>query len=207
MLSFAVCFFVMDFNDSQLRSIFELCSPDSEGFILTDYVAEKLAQQFTDPALTVIQDALDPDRLGRISYDQFCNAVATLQSKQAIKTIDQHVHVDDNDSSDPENTYNEYDIPDDEISEMDNIDGISESPHLSPIKSQEYPDFFKRNGSFRRSHKRVRSWAAKSSTKSTLVEACDETSSITSEFDDLSEKIEKLQVSHVFKMFFNSKKY
>lgn len=181
----------MEFDDSQLHSIFELCSPDKDGFILTDFLAKKLAQQFSDPTLVTVQDALDPDKVGRISFKQFCNAVTTLQSNQSPKVIDQPTGVDDNDSSDPENTYNEYDIPEDE---MDNIDGLGDSPHLSPIKAHDSPDVFKRSGSFRRSHRRVRSWTSKSNGKSSLFENSDETSSVASEFEDLSEKIEKLQV-------------
>ena len=186
-----------DFDKTQLKDIFNLCGPDQEGYILTAYLSEKLDQQFNDQDLNALQDVLDPGRVGRISFEQFCHAVTALHNKK-LKTYTSSAELGEDDSSDPETTYNEYDIPEDEIYEMNNLEVIGESPHLSPIKSHEPADPFKRNGSFRRSHRRVKSWNLKSNGSSESRQfdtTCDDTSSVASDYEDLSEKLDKLQVS------------
>jgi len=186
-----------DFDKSQLKDIFDLCGPDHKGFIFTEYLFDKLAQQFSDQDLTALQDVLDPNRVGKISFQQFCHAVTTLHAGRDLETKINFQEFKDDDSSDPETTYNEYDIPEDEINEMNNLEVIGESPHLSPVKSHDTNDSFKRNSSFRRSHRRVRSWNLKSNNGTELKSyenTCDETSSIASDYEDLSEKLDKLQV-------------
>ena len=191
-----------DFDKSQLKDIFDLCGPDHEGFIFTEYLSDKLAQQFDDQDLTALQDVLDPGRVGRISFQQFCRAVTTLHGGKESETVKISQEFRDDDSSDPETTYNEYDIPEDEINEMNNLEVIGESPHLSPVKFHDTSDVFKRNSSFRRSHRRVRSWNLKANNGGDLKShenTCEETSSVASDYEDLSEKLDKLQVkNHLF---------
>ena len=184
----------MAFDALQLKRVFELCNPDKEGFILTKYLADKLAQQFSDQDLATVQEALDPDKIGRISFAQFCQAVTALQGKEPQKKVESSADFDDNDSSDPENTYNEYDIPEDEISEMENLEIPISSPHLSPIKAHDLTDPFRRKNSVRRSHRRVHSWSMKAPDYQPAENTCDDTSSIASEYEDLSEKLDKIQV-------------
>ena len=190
-----------EFNNSELKNIFDLCGPDDKGFISTAHLSNRLAQQFNDQALVTLQELLDPHQVGKISFEQFCQAVTELHNKNVQTKSSEYL---DDDSSDPENTYNEYDI-DDEISEMDNLEVIGESPNLSPIKSHDTSENFRRNSSFRRSHRRNRSWnmkAGSNGSEAKLFEnACDETSSVASEYEDLSEKLDKLQVAHIVIIF------
>ncbi|XP_076822216.1 uncharacterized protein LOC143468734 [Clavelina lepadiformis] len=190
-------------DGSNLRGVFDLCNPDGNGYILTEYLADKLSEQFSDQSsLITIQNALDPERKGRISFDEFCDAVNTLQDTSVVRHPAKpgfYREDDDGDSSDPENTYNEYDIPEDDsiAGEMENFEAVGESPHnLSPIKMHESnSEQFKRHGSFRRSHRRAHSWNMRAQNGSLSFEPqCEgETSSVSSEIDDLHDKVDSLQ--------------
>jgi len=199
----------MDAANENLRDVFDLCSPDNDGFIVTDFLANKLAHQFNDKTLDRIQEVLDPERQGRISFEQFCGAINKLQDSNELTEpplkVQIHVDCDDDSISDPENTYNEYDIEDEVApAEMESFEAYGESPQkLNPTKTPENnSEYFKRHGSFRRSHRRTHSWNTRQgslpNTSFPQEIAHEETSSISSEYDDLSEKVDILQVNTLY---------
>nr|XP_002125619.1 rab11 family-interacting protein 3-like [Ciona intestinalis] len=190
-------------DGEQLRGVFELCNPDGDGYILTEYLAHNLAEQFNGKALDAIQEVLDPEREGRISFEQFCSAVNHLQGGN-LKDQTQGRSEDEESVSDPENTYNEYDIPEDElVTEMENFEAFGESPkHLSPNRPYDArSDNFERHGSFRRSHRRAHSLTPGRMLPSVPLsyDKCEDTSSVSSEFEDLSEKVDSLK-DHVSRL-------
>jgi len=189
--------------DTQLRGVYDLCSPDSDGFIVTDTLARKLADQFNDQAVGEIRNTLDPDNKGRISFEEFCGAVNQLQSistAAASKSSSEgRVAAEEDSLSDPEHTYNEYDITEDELlaNEMENFEAFGESNDtLSPSrpKDGDGPGFI-RHSSIRRSHRRNRSWNMQAATPPALNGSIlnDDNSSVSSELDDLSEKVDNLK--------------
>lgn len=185
--------------DTQLRGVYDLCSPDSDGFIVTDTLARKLADQFNDQAVGEIRNTLDPDNKGRISFEEFCGAVNQLQHR-ASKSSSEAPAVEEDALSDPEHTYNEYDITEDELlaNEMENFEAFGESNDtLSPSrpKDGDGPGFI-RHSSIRRSHRRNRSWNMQNATPPALNGSLlnDDNSSVSSELDDLSEKVDNLKV-------------
>nr|CAB3265355.1 rab11 family-interacting protein 3-like [Phallusia mammillata] len=192
-----------------LQEVFDLCSPDGDGFIVTEYLANKLEHQFNDQTVDKIQEVLDPQRQGRISFEQFCGAVVELQNGPVIEIENlpnKNLPEDDASISDPENTYNEYDLVDEEVeaNEMESFEAFGESPQkLSPVKTHEAapPEYFVRRSSMRKSHRRSHSWNNRPglALNQPSEPQLDDTSSVSSEYEDLSEKVEILQ-DHVSRL-------
>nr|XP_039269351.1 rab11 family-interacting protein 4B-like [Styela clava] len=253
-------------DGGELQKVFELCGPDEEGYILTDFLADKLAEQLDNQDLDTIKGVLDPKRRGKISFDQFKTAIAEIQessdqvtslpepsadyringsgltediehcslnklidndekirhgspgpeSSFQPKTSTPYYKDDEASISDPENTYNEYDVPDcDDMAHsvngddfMESFEAVGESPN--GFKSRRNPEHlslpqesnFRRHGSMRRSHRRAHSLTMRGASPGLVSDdpsLLDETSSVTSDLEDLSEKVDILQ-DHVAKL-------
>lgn len=198
-------------SDEELREVFDLCSPDGDGFIVTEYLAQKLEHQFNDQTVDKIQEVLDPHQKGRISFEQFCGAVVELQNGTVNENqlaLNKSIYNDDGSISDPENTYNEYDLVDEEVevTEMESFEAFGESPQkLSPNKTLDGgTEHFIRRSSLRKSHRRSHSWNNRAGLPltQTAEPQMEDTSSISSEYEDLSEKVEILQVNKFIFSFY-----
>lgn len=165
----------------ELRHVYDLCCPDVDDFILTKVLVEKLSGQFDKNILSKIKEIVDPQKKGKISFDDFCSAICQLNP-----TVNKETLKEDEPVSDAEFTYNEYDIAEEDIvSDMENLKAFGES--ISPISSKDFS-----RSSLRKSHRRNRSWAPQHISNSSHI---DDSSSVSSEIDDLVEKVDFLQVN------------
>ncbi|XP_041364795.1 rab11 family-interacting protein 3-like isoform X2 [Gigantopelta aegis] len=111
----------------RLRNIFSLCDDDDDGFISADHFRELAGEHFGaagSQEITGIINLLDPEGIGLISFDNFCDGIKQIleiQSQVQIhdssfkKDIEDISYIQtvngDSSNGDSHLTYSEYDLP------------------------------------------------------------------------------------------------
>lgn len=238
---------------NDLNDMFELCSPDQDGYILTESLVGKLAEQLDGNDVMTLKTALDPKSEGKISFRQFTSAITSMTDNGCLLgQSSEHIHPEmsnlpDNykfqphppvaennvckdhsrassvnltkddygSSSEPESTYNEYDLPDgDDTVQSIYTDNVANFKSSGCLNKPQYcsceehfctPSFEVQHITIPKRHRNLKPHRSPNGFRhdlSTVLDdgnVVDESGSMTSDIEELSERVDLLK-NHVAKL-------